>query len=348
MITGYQPHLFCCIVCFVIIEWWWLLNGRAGCWAPLGVCLSQERWMLLTWYWVFSHHGGRLAKLFGSLQLEGGLAMLFHFMLLWVNHPLIMKLLLKDLRALGGSGQSGGSVGLGSSSGSGCLAPAAAGLQWRRLPLAQCSSNASGLWRNRHPPSIPPLGGTERPVTWQGPAQCPWLVPQPVAAPQPGPLWAAEAADGKEKAAPVMLLGVPQDTGHSSNRCLLKQLCFNDWYLHGRWLTFLSWALHNTVPSSAPGASASPAPALWDGDGLLPCFCVITYRPLCLWFTQLQGLKMFFKLLVQLGQLEQRRWCMFFPTKMVLSATEAAWLISAILCAMTFNLQDLNMPLNCV
>lgn len=33
-ITNYQAHLFCCIVCFVIMGWWWLRSDRVA----LGVC----------------------------------------------------------------------------------------------------------------------------------------------------------------------------------------------------------------------------------------------------------------------------------------------------------------------
>lgn len=70
-ITNYQPHLFCCIVCFVIITRWWLLSSRTGSWAPL-VCGSWEHQVLPMGRWLWSDPPGRPAKLPGCLRVKEG------------------------------------------------------------------------------------------------------------------------------------------------------------------------------------------------------------------------------------------------------------------------------------
>ena len=196
-------------------------------------------------------HGGRPAKPFGCLRLEGGLAVPFRFVLLRVTHPLIVKPLLKGLWAPAGSGRSGGSAGLGSSSGSGGLAPTAAGLQW------QPAAPGPVLWQclgavEKPAPSLHPSPGRHG-AAWEpaGPCPAPSAFPQSAAVPQPGRLWAAGVAEGKGKAAPVTPPGVLHGTRHSSSCCLPKQLCCNNWRLCGRWFTFLSRTLRSTVLPSA-------------------------------------------------------------------------------------------------
>lgn len=160
-------------------------------------------------------------------------------------------------------------------------------LRWPRgLALAAVASSGGGapvsvLWQRlgavKSPaPSLHPSPG-QYGVARDAAGLSPWLVPQPLASPQPALLWAAGLAEGKEKAAPVTPLGVPQGTRRSSSRCPPKQLCGNNRPLHGGWFMFLSRALHNMELSSAPGASASPAAALWGRDGLSPGLCAATH-----------------------------------------------------------------------
>lgn len=206
--------------------------------------------------------------------------MLLDFMLLWVNRPSIMTPLLEGRWALGGPGQSGDSVGLGSSGGcGGCqTAVAMAGPRAVENP-APC------------PPPSPRRHRAARDAAGPCPGACPSLSPWQ----RRSRAWGGR---GREKAAasPGEAHGAAPVAADQNSFALTAGVSV----LHGGWFRLPSSLCVALGFPRLPGPCHTGAilPGGWPGMASL---WPPSARHVSL--TQLQGSELVFKLLVQLGQL---------------------------------------------